>query len=180
MAGLVNGFTFHVMVVGPVSGTVRFYPYVDGDQYFILKTDLTSLVTLSDTITATNVYKFVYYSALPTYGVSGFIMIILNVDICPMIENVNTYLFYGNGGGFIPYNIHLPTLSDGQIMRIVDANGGMSHTSIQLCSTNNNMIEGGSLKVYNSSWLCRELLYVGSGMSGNLVCVSACNVNAAN
>ena len=56
----------------------------------------------------------------------------------------------------------------------------MSHTSIQLCSTNNNWIEGGTLKIYNSSWLCRELMYVGGGTNGNLICISSSNVNAAN
>ena len=71
----------------------------------------------------------------------------------------------------------LPLMQRGQIVTIVDTDGFLSVSNIQLYGVANGpasqRVEGLAMKTYNTNRLVRTLLFVGGNHQGNLICINS-------
>ena len=179
------GILFFVEIVFPNSGRTTFEaamfdPNIGDSYYYIIKSTGTPW-TETDYITSPTVYKFVFHNTLPIYNTRGFIMTDLNTSVMHLDPKSSVYLFETAGYGYMSGNFHIPPMTDGRTIHIVDTAGMMDHTSINLISntpqpselSESNVVEGQIIKNYAANWLSRVLVYIGDGTVGSLVCIES-------
>ena len=103
----------------------------------------------------------------PTYP--NYNIVELANNYIPLKNDIDVYLFGTNNYHAITAYCYVPSsLSNGQLVRVKDANGYMATTKVQLQSYNSNLIEAQTSLLLDTNSKSLLLLYNGSGSSGML------------